>query len=112
MGYRLARGVFWSMAGAVISRGLMLAAWVLVARMLGKTGYGELGMIQSTVGMFGVFAGFGLGLSATKHVAEFRRCELPGLDSFYSRMLHIPCGWWVKDEDRSQIVDVIRQELM
>ena len=71
IGYRLAMGAFWSMAGAVISRGLMLAAWVLVARMLGKTGYGELGMIQSTVGMFGVFAGFGFGLTATKHVAEF-----------------------------------------
>jgi O-antigen/teichoic acid export membrane protein len=75
IGYRLAKGVFWSMAGAVISRGLMLAAWVLVARMLGKTGYGELGMIQSTVGMFGVFAGFGLGLTTTKHVAEFRRSD-------------------------------------
>jgi len=75
IGYRLAKGVFWSITGAVISRGLMLAASVLVARMLGKTGYGELGMIQSTVGMFGVFAGFGLGLTATKHVAEFRRSD-------------------------------------
>jgi O-antigen/teichoic acid export membrane protein len=43
--------------------------------MLGKTGYGELGMIQTTVGMFGVFAGFGLGVTATKHVAEFRRSD-------------------------------------
>ncbi|MHC4640652.1 MAG: oligosaccharide flippase family protein [Planctomycetota bacterium] len=75
IGYRLARGVFWSMAGAVISRGLMLAASFLVARMLGKTGFGELGMIRSTVGMFGVFAGFGLGLTATKHVAEFRESD-------------------------------------
>ncbi len=75
IGYRLARGVFWSMAGAVISRGLMLAASVLVARMLGKMGFGELGMIRSTVGMFGIFAGFGLGLTATKHVAEFRRSD-------------------------------------
>ncbi|PQP34604.1 polysaccharide biosynthesis protein [Desulfobacteraceae bacterium SEEP-SAG9] len=32
-------------------------------------------MIQSTVGMFGVFAGFGLGLTATKHVAEFRQSD-------------------------------------
>lgn len=75
VGSRLAHGVFWSMAGSVISRGLMLCATVLVARMLGKTVYGELGMIQSTVGMFGVFAGFGLGLTATKHVAEFRQCD-------------------------------------
>lgn len=37
------------------------------------------------------------------------RCELPGLDSFYSRMLHIPCGWWVTDEDREHIVDVIKR---
>jgi len=60
------------MAGAVISRGLMFVATVAVARILGKSSYGELGMIQSTVGMFSVFAGFGLGLTATKHVAEFR----------------------------------------
>ena len=75
LGLRLARGVFWSMAGAVISRGLMLVATVVVARLLGKTAYGELGMIQSTVGMFGTFAGFGLGLTATKHVAEFRQSD-------------------------------------
>jgi len=73
IGLRLARGVFWSMAGAAISRGLMLCATVLVARMLDKTIFGELGMIQSTVGMFGVFAGFGMGLTATKHVAQFRQ---------------------------------------
>ena len=73
LGGRLVSGIFWSMAGSVISRGLMLCATVVVARMLGKTGYGELGMIQSTVGMFGLLAGFGLGLTATKHVAEFRK---------------------------------------
>jgi O-antigen/teichoic acid export membrane protein len=73
--YRLAKGVFWSIAGAVISRGLILIASVLVARMLGKTVFGELGMIRSTVAMFGVFAGFGLGLTATKHVAEFRQSD-------------------------------------
>ncbi len=72
IGYRLTKGVFWSMAGAVISRALMLAASVIVARMLGKTVFGELGMMRSTVDMFGVIAGFGLGLTATKYVAEFR----------------------------------------
>ncbi len=76
IGYRLAKGAFWSIVGAVISQGLMLAASVLVARMLGKTGFGELGVIRTTVGMFGVFAGFGLGLTATKYVAEFR-CSDP-----------------------------------
>lgn len=37
------------------------------------------------------------------------RCELPGLDDFYRRMIHIPCGWWVDDAQRETIVDVIRQ---
>jgi perosamine synthetase len=37
------------------------------------------------------------------------RCELPGLDAFYEKMIHIPCGWWVDDAQRQHIVDVIRQ---
>jgi len=36
------------------------------------------------------------------------RTDLPGLDRFFSRMLHIPCGWWVSDEDRDRIAGVIR----
>jgi len=35
------------------------------------------------------------------------RTPLPGLDLFYPRMLHIPCGWWVDDESRERIVDVV-----
>ncbi len=53
----------------------MLLATIVVARMLGKAVYGEFGMIRSTIDMFVVFAGFGLGLTATKHVAEFRRSD-------------------------------------
>jgi len=37
------------------------------------------------------------------------RRPLPGLDAFYARMMHIPCGWWVSDEDRERIVSVLRQ---
>lgn len=69
---RLTTGVFWSIAAAVISRGFALGASILCARFLGKTGFGELGIIQSTAGTFGIFAGLGLGLTATKYVAEFR----------------------------------------
>ncbi|MDE3136086.1 MAG: oligosaccharide flippase family protein [Acidobacteriota bacterium] len=72
---RFALGAFWSLAGATLSRGSLLAASVVCARLLGEAGFGALGMIQSTVGMFGVFAGLGLGLTATKYVAEFRRSD-------------------------------------
>ncbi len=70
--WRLARGIFWSLAGGLISRGLYLPASILVARILGRESFGEMGIIHSTVGMFGGFAGFGLGLTATKYIAEFR----------------------------------------
>lgn len=32
------------------------------------------------------------------------RDNLPNLDKFYANMVHIPCGWWVTDEDREKIV--------
>ncbi len=75
LGTRLARGAFWSLAGSFISRGLGLLAAILVGRMLGKDDYGALGIIQNTIGMFGTLAGFGMGLTANKHVAEFKRSD-------------------------------------
>lgn len=35
--------------------------------------------------------------------------DLPGLAKFYSRLLHIPCGWWVTNEDRERIVEIIQK---
>lgn len=72
VGYRLAHGAFWSFAGTLVSRVLTLLSSIVVARMLGKDAFGELGIVQSTIAMFQAFAGFGLGLTATKHVAEFK----------------------------------------
>lgn len=40
--------------------------------------------------------------------AESKR-TLPALDDFYSRFVHIPCGWWVSDEDRERIVELIKK---
>lgn len=37
------------------------------------------------------------------------KADLPGLDSFFGRMLHIPCGWWVSDEEREYIADCLRR---
>lgn len=38
--------------------------------------------------------------------APMRR-PMPGLDSYYRRLTHLPCGWWVSDEDRERIVDAL-----
>lgn len=37
------------------------------------------------------------------------KTELPGLEQFFSSMLHIPCGWWVGDEERQKMVELIRK---
>lgn len=70
---RLARGTFWILCGAMISRGSMLVASIFVARILGRTTFGEFGMIRYTISTIGVFAGFGLGQTATKYVAELHK---------------------------------------
>jgi len=36
------------------------------------------------------------------------RTELPGLDSVYDRMVYIPVGWWLTDEDRAFVAKTIR----
>lgn len=72
LGRRLAHGAIWSFVGAVCSRVVGIVTSVVIARLLGKEGFGQYGIIQSTVTLFGTFAGFGLGLTATKYVAEYR----------------------------------------
>lgn len=56
-----------------------------------------------------------IGVSASKlhrpnhyhTVFEAMRRPMPGLESYYRRLTHIPCGWWVTDEDRERIVDAL-----
>lgn len=50
----------------------MFFATMLLARWMGKTVFGEYGMILSTISMFTVFSYFGLGITATKYVSEYR----------------------------------------
>ena len=40
--------------------------------------------------------------------AESKR-ELPALDEFYESFVHIPCGWWVTEEDREWVVASIKK---
>ncbi len=69
---RVIRGVTWSIIGVIAAQGLKLLSTFIIARALGDVGYGELGIINSTVVTFGVFAGLGLGITATKYIAELR----------------------------------------
>lgn len=57
----------------------------------------------------------GIGVAASKlhrpnhlhTVFEPMRRPLPGLEAYYRRLTHLPCGWWVSDEDRERIADAL-----
>lgn len=72
---RLAQGSLWALMGALASQGSRLAAFIVAARLLGQEVFGELSMLHNTIGMAGVFAGLGIGLTATRHVAQYRRTD-------------------------------------
>lgn len=75
VGSRLTLGTLWSLLGALISRFSTLISAILMAKFLGGVGFGELGTVQATVGMLGLVAGFGLGQTSTKYVAQFRSSD-------------------------------------
>lgn len=35
--------------------------------------------------------------------------KLPNLDRFYSRLVHIPCGWWVTLDDCDRMINAIKR---
>ena len=74
-GRRLVVGTGWSAAGKVAAHGLSVVTWVVLARLLGSAGLGEVAMVQSVTAAFGVVAGLGLGLTTTRAIAELRASD-------------------------------------
>lgn len=70
---KITSGIFWSFVGNLISKGLLMLSSIIVAQILGKTLFGEVGIIRSTVNTFSVFVSFGLGLTVTKYIAEYKQ---------------------------------------
>ncbi|MBF4475252.1 oligosaccharide flippase family protein [Methanobacterium formicicum] len=68
---KLIYGIFWNFISALASQGFPLIASIIAARLLGTAGYGQLGMITSTVILFSTFAGLGLGVTSTKYIAQY-----------------------------------------
>ncbi len=61
---------FWALLGSVVGKGLLLLSGIAVARFLGSEVYGEYGIIKTTLLTIATFSSFGLGITATKFVAE------------------------------------------
>src|SRR5258708_12805579 len=69
---RFARAAFWSTGGSVSAQLGAFVSTIVCARILGPVDFGKLGIVRSTVLMFGTFAGLGLGAAASKYVADYR----------------------------------------
>lgn len=50
-----------------------------------------------------------LHLRNDRHSIFKHSSQLKGLDSFYSNFIHWGCGWWLSEEDRFKIVDLIKK---
>lgn len=72
---KLIFGIFWNFLSAIASQGFPLIAAIITARLLGTFNYGQLGIINSTIILFSTFAGLGLGITATRYVAQYHKSE-------------------------------------
>jgi len=72
---RVLSGALWVTIANVAYRGMLMLAMMMVARILGKEEYGQLGIIQSSITMFEAIAALGMGITATKHIAEYRNSD-------------------------------------
>jgi len=92
---RLTRGVTWNVIGALFTQGSFFLSNIILANILGRTGYGEFGMIQSTLLTLSGVAQLATGFTATKHVAEYRFTDkertgrILGICSFVSGIMGI-----------------------
>lgn len=69
---RFLTGAGWSVMGSILSSAISLIMLMVLARLLGKIVYGQFVVIQSTLSMVGVFAGFGIGAAATRYAADLK----------------------------------------
>lgn len=69
---RIAKGSFWSFFGTAVAKAIVLVAGIICAHILTKEEYGQLGMVRSTINMFVAIGVAGLGVTATKFIAQYK----------------------------------------
>src|SRR6266404_1396126 len=72
---RIVRGASWSVLGAGIGNALTMLSNIACARFLGATHYGELAIVLATTNLFTALFGSGVGMTATKYVAQYRNSD-------------------------------------
>ncbi|HIZ87538.1 MAG TPA: oligosaccharide flippase family protein [Candidatus Coprenecus pullistercoris] len=68
----LLKDSFWALFGNSVSKILALIIGITIANMLGSEDYGKYGLIKSTLISISVFSTFGLGITGTKYIAQYK----------------------------------------
>jgi O-antigen/teichoic acid export membrane protein len=69
---RIITNSFWTVFGGVISKFIGLIGAIFLGRILGAEDYGGYGVILSTIDVFAMFSGAGMGLTAIKYIAKYK----------------------------------------
>ncbi|WP_169828986.1 oligosaccharide flippase family protein [Chromobacterium amazonense] len=78
----LLNSAFWCGVGSIATNGVNILSQIIAARIIGKEAYGQLVLLQSTTSTIGIFAGLGIGITATRYVAALK-------DSSPERLINI-----------------------
>jgi O-antigen/teichoic acid export membrane protein len=106
---RVMAGMGWSLFGAVTARATLMIASILAGRILGVTGFGGLGIIQSTVDLVAIAGGLGLAVSGTRFIAAARATpervgqlishivRITLISALVASLLFLLCSSWIAD---------------
>jgi EPS I polysaccharide export inner membrane protein EpsE len=81
---RLFAGATWSVIGTLLSQLLLMGMTALLSRLLPKSDFGLYMLVQTTMNMLGVLAGFGLGTMVTRYAAALKEADKERLQRILS----------------------------
>ena len=81
----------WSLSSSIVSRGMGLLAGIILARTLGKAEYGEFGLIRNSIATISVLTTYGLGLTTTKYISEYKSNNPDRVGTIFSTTVTLIC---------------------
>lgn len=72
---RLASGSFWNAILNLYGKGISFIGTIIIIRLIGRDAFGEFGMVNTTISMFGMFTTFSISQTATKYIAQYRNSD-------------------------------------
>ncbi|HUX95274.1 MAG TPA: oligosaccharide flippase family protein [Bacteroidales bacterium] len=72
---RIFSGTFWNAISNLFGKGISFIGTVIIIRLLGREAFGEFGMLNTTISMFGMFTTFSISQTATKYIAQYRSTD-------------------------------------